>query len=73
VYLNLKGSLYALALKKYLNPPVRRNCCVTPTSHHFVSLPSACTHSWLVEEGRHYFFQRTEVHGVELRTHNRAL
>ncbi|GMN30586.1 hypothetical protein TIFTF001_049627 [Ficus carica] len=49
------------------------NGCVPPISHHFVSLPSACTHSELVEEGRHDFFQMTEIHQVELRTQNRAL
>lgn len=38
---------------------------VAPDYITFVNLLSACAHSGLVEEGRHYFRYMTEVHGIE--------
>ncbi|KAF5452183.1 hypothetical protein F2P56_027210 [Juglans regia] len=38
---------------------------VAPDNITFVHLLSACAHSGLVEEGRHYFHHMVEVHGIE--------
>ncbi|KAG6726172.1 hypothetical protein I3842_02G068100 [Carya illinoinensis] len=40
---------------------------VAPDRITFVNLLSACAHSGLVEEGRHYFHHIFEVHGIEPR------
>ncbi|XP_041000046.1 pentatricopeptide repeat-containing protein At5g66520-like [Juglans microcarpa x Juglans regia] len=40
---------------------------VAPDNITFVNLLSACAHSGLVEEGRHYFHHMVEVHGIEPR------
>lgn len=40
---------------------------VAPDNITFVNLLSACAHSGLVEEGRHYFRRMTEAHGIEPR------
>jgi pentatricopeptide repeat protein len=40
---------------------------VAPDNITFVNLLSACAHSGLVEEGRHYFRHMVEVHGIEPR------
>ncbi|PON93074.1 DYW domain containing protein [Trema orientale] len=40
---------------------------VAPDNITFVNLLSACAHSGLVEEGRHYFRCMTQVHGIEPR------
>lgn len=41
---------------------------VAPDNITFVNLLSACAHSGLVEEGRHYFHSMVEVHGIEPRS-----
>lgn len=40
---------------------------VAPDNITFVNLLSACAHSGLVEEGRHYFRRMVEIHGIEPR------
>ncbi|KAK9288226.1 hypothetical protein L1049_016675 [Liquidambar formosana] len=41
---------------------------VAPDNITFLNILSACAHSGLVEEGRHFFHYMTEVHGIEPRT-----
>ncbi|XP_061338869.1 pentatricopeptide repeat-containing protein At5g66520-like [Gastrolobium bilobum] len=38
---------------------------IAPDSITFVNVLTACAHSGLVEEGRHYFRYMTDVHGIE--------
>lgn len=44
---------------------MERQAMVAPDFITFVNVLSACAHSGLVEEGRHYFHYMTEVHGIE--------
>ncbi|KAH7862080.1 hypothetical protein Vadar_034524 [Vaccinium darrowii] len=44
---------------------MERKAVVAPDYITFVNVLSACAHSGLVEEGRHYFRYMTEVHGIE--------
>lgn len=41
---------------------------VTPDNITFLNILSACSHTGLVIEGRHYFHHFSEVHGIEPRT-----